>query len=47
MAACVNEVCVVQDSKKINSWPIDFEGTSIAAHPTEADVAVGGAKVKH
>ncbi|KAG8195533.1 hypothetical protein JTE90_019521 [Oedothorax gibbosus] len=46
LAACINEVCVVQDNKKIGTFPIDFEGTSIAAHPTEADVAVGGAKDK-
>ncbi|KAG8198510.1 hypothetical protein JTE90_017375 [Oedothorax gibbosus] len=44
LVACVKEVCVVQGSKKLSSFPIDYEGTSVAAHPTENDVAVGGAE---
>ncbi|KAF8785130.1 Actin-interacting protein 1 like protein [Argiope bruennichi] len=44
LVACLNEICIVEGNSKTTSFPIDFEGTSISVHPTESDVAVGGAR---
>ncbi|GFT79997.1 WD repeat-containing protein 1-B [Nephila pilipes] len=44
LVACLNEICIVMGTAKTASYPIDYEGTSIAVHPGGHDVAVGGAK---
>ncbi|XP_016976697.1 actin-interacting protein 1 [Drosophila rhopaloa] len=40
--ACIKEVTLVQDQKKIFSLPIKFEASSIAINADTSDVAVGG-----
>lgn len=40
--ACVKELTLVQDQKKIFSLPIKYEATSISANPETLDIAVGG-----
>ncbi|XP_054721583.1 actin-interacting protein 1-like [Uloborus diversus] len=44
LVAGFNEINIVEDGKKISSFPIDFEGQCISVHPTQSDVAVGGGK---
>uniref|UniRef100_A0A1A9WBM8 Actin-interacting protein 1 n=1 Tax=Glossina brevipalpis TaxID=37001 RepID=A0A1A9WBM8_9MUSC len=40
--ACVKELTLVQDQKKLFSLPIKYEATSISANPETLDIAVGG-----
>ncbi|KAL9902849.1 actin-interacting protein 1 isoform X3 [Glossina fuscipes] len=40
--ACVKELTLVQDQKKIFSLPIKYEATSISANAETLDIAVGG-----
>ncbi|KAH8258684.1 hypothetical protein KR038_003934 [Drosophila bunnanda] len=40
--ACIKELTLVQDQKKIFSLPIKFEASSIAVNADTSDVAVGG-----
>ncbi len=43
VAACVDQVAVVRDGRKIASVKIDYEGESVAVGPPDSgDVAVGG-----
>lgn len=40
--ACVKEITVVQDHKKVFSLPIKYEASCVAANPETLEVAVGG-----
>ncbi|KAH8286459.1 hypothetical protein KR054_009382 [Drosophila jambulina] len=40
--ACIKELTLVQDQKKIFSLPIKFEASSIAVNADTSDIAVGG-----
>ncbi|TMW42824.1 hypothetical protein DOY81_012095, partial [Sarcophaga bullata] len=40
--ACVKEITLVQDQKKVFSLPIKYEASSITANPETLDIAVGG-----
>lgn len=40
--ACIKELTLVQDQKKIFSLPIEYEASSIAVNADTSDVAVGG-----
>ncbi|XP_069967180.1 actin-interacting protein 1 [Bactrocera oleae] len=40
--ACVKELTLVQDNKKVFSLPIKYEASSISANPEKLDVAVTG-----
>jgi len=40
--ACIKELTLVQDQKKIFSLPIKYEASSIAVNADTSDVAVGG-----
>ncbi|KNC34623.1 Actin-interacting protein 1 [Lucilia cuprina] len=40
--ACVKEITLVQDQKKIFSLPIKYEASSITANPETLEIAVGG-----
>ena len=43
VSACVDQVAVVRDGRKIASLKIDYEGLSVAAGPPDSgDIAVGG-----
>lgn len=44
LVAGFNEISVVRGGMKVSSYPIDFEGQCISAHPQESDIAVGGGK---
>lgn len=40
--ACVKDITLVQDQKKVFSLPIKYESSSISVNPETLDVAVGG-----
>lgn len=44
LVAGINDISVISNAQNMNSFPVDFEPSSISIHPKEPDVAVGGTK---
>lgn len=42
IVACVKEITVIQDNRKVSALPINYEASSLAANAEKLEIAVGG-----